>query len=58
MQLETLLRRIAETPPEFFEAPFIGRSGMVHVGAVVHDTLIELGGPEPAIEQLRRLRAG
>jgi len=53
MQLETLLRRIAETPPEFFEAPFVGRSGMVHVGAVVHDTLIELGGPEPAIEQLR-----
>lgn len=53
MQLETLLRRIAETPPEFLEPPFIGRSGMVHVGAVVHDTLMELGGPEPTIEQLR-----
>ncbi len=26
---------------------------MVHVGAVVHDTLMELGGPEPSIEQLR-----
>lgn len=53
VQLETLLRRIAETPPEFLEPPFIGRSGMVHVGAVVHDTLMELGGPEPTIEQLR-----
>ena len=53
MQLETLLRRIAETPPEFLEPPFVGRSGMVHVGAVVHDTLTALGGPEPDIEQLR-----
>lgn len=53
MQLETLLRRIADTPPEFFEPPFVGRSGMVHVGAVVHDTLLALGGPEPSGAQLR-----
>ena len=53
MQLETLLRRIADTPPEFFEPPFVGRGGMVHVGAVVHDTLLALGGPEPSGAQLR-----
>ena len=42
--LETLTRRLAETPPDFLAEPRIGGAGQVHVGAVVSDLLVELGG--------------
>jgi len=41
--LESLTRRIAETPAEFLLAPRIGSVGDVHVPAVVNDTLKLLG---------------
>jgi hypothetical protein len=41
--LESIIRRIAETPAEFMLAPRIGEAGDVHVPAVVNDTLKRLG---------------
>ena len=41
--LESLTRRISETPPEFLLEPRIGNKGIVHVAAVVNDTLVALG---------------
>ena len=42
--LETLTRRLAECPADFLAEPRIGKSGLVHVDAVVSDLLRELGG--------------
>ncbi len=42
--LEVLLQRLAQTPQPFLEEPRIGRQGKVHVGAVVSDLLVALGG--------------
>jgi len=42
--LETLTRRLAETPPDFLTEPKIGPAGMVHVDAVLADIVRELGG--------------
>lgn len=42
--LESLTRRLAETPPDFLEEPWIGGRGQIHVAAVVHDLLRLLGG--------------
>ncbi len=41
--LESLTRRLAETPPEFLLEPRIGNKGAVNVAAVVNDTLVALG---------------
>jgi hypothetical protein len=41
--LESIIRRIAETPAEFLLAPRIGTAGDIHVPAVVNDTLKRLG---------------
>lgn len=41
--LESLTRRLAETPPEFLAEPLIGSKGKVNVAAVVNDTLAALG---------------
>src|SRR5512133_1878030 len=49
--LETLTRRLAETPPEFLEEPRIGSGGLVHVAAVVSDLLVALGGPPLAAKE-------
>jgi hypothetical protein len=43
--LESLTRRLTETPPEFLAEPRIGRKGAVTVAAVVNDTLVALGQP-------------
>jgi hypothetical protein len=43
--LETLTRRLAECPAEFLAGPRFGKSGVVHVEAVVSDLLVSLGGP-------------
>ncbi|MES2573015.1 MAG: hypothetical protein V4710_23535 [Verrucomicrobiota bacterium] len=42
--LESLTRRLAETPPDFLDEPRIGSSGLIHVGAVVNDLIGLLGG--------------
>lgn len=42
--LETLTRRLAETPPDFLAEPRCGAAGVVHVDAVVSDLLRDLGG--------------
>src|SRR5882757_9419672 len=41
--IESLTRRIAETPAEFLLAPRIGAAGDIHVPAVVYDTLKRRG---------------
>ena len=41
--LETLTRRLSETPPEFLLEPRIGKQGAVNVAAAVNDTLVALG---------------
>lgn len=41
--IESLTRRIAETPAEFLLAPRIGAEGDVHVPAIVYDTLRRRG---------------
>lgn len=51
--LETLTRRLAETPEDFLAEPRIGQAGRVHTAAVVGDLLRTLGGFAPA-EALRR----
>jgi hypothetical protein len=43
--LETLTRRLAETPEDFLAEPSIGNSGRVHVAAVVGDLVRASGGP-------------
>ncbi len=43
--LETLTRRLAETPEAFLAEPWIAGRGRVHVEAVVFDLLRQLGGP-------------
>jgi hypothetical protein len=56
-QLETLLRRMAETPAEFLMEPRVGSSGVVHVPAVVADLYRELGGATkgpPALTPFQR----
>jgi len=51
--LETLVRRLAETPEDFLAEPRIGTAGRVHTAAVVGDLLRALGGPAPGAELSR-----
>ncbi|HEU4556763.1 MAG TPA: hypothetical protein VFS20_02900 [Longimicrobium sp.] len=51
--LETLTRRLAETPEDFLAEPRIGAAGRVHTAAVVGDLLRALGSVAPGAE-LRR----
>jgi len=46
--LEPLLRRLAETPPDFKEEPRIGPHGRIQVAAVVADLCDRLGVEVPA----------
>jgi hypothetical protein len=48
--LESLTRRLAETPADFLDAPVIGGSGAVHVAAVVSDLLLMLGAVADAAQ--------
>lgn len=41
--LESLTRRLAETPQDFIQEPRIGTRGSVNVAAVVNDALVALG---------------
>lgn len=49
--LESLTRRLAETPEDFLAEPRIQQTGRTHVAAVVGDLLRLLGG-SPAVDQL------
>lgn len=49
--LESLTRRLAETPEDFLAEPRIGQTGHVHVAAVVGD-LLRLFGGSPEVDQL------
>lgn len=49
--LESLTRRLAETPEDFLGEPFIGQSGRIHVAAVVGDLLRRLG-VSPSMSEL------
>ncbi|MFH1139349.1 MAG: hypothetical protein V1816_24975 [Pseudomonadota bacterium] len=41
--LEYLMRRLADIPPDFLDEPKLGGAGRIHVDAVVHDLLKDLG---------------
>lgn len=51
--LETLTRRLAETPPDFLDEPRIGDRGNVAVPALVHD-LLQMHGAQAGRDALRR----
>ena len=51
--LETLLRRLADTPPDFLDAPRIGAAGEVRVAAVVND-LLARGPGRASLQELQR----
>jgi hypothetical protein len=51
--LETLLRRLADTPPDFLDEPRIGASGEVSVAAVVND-LLARGPGRAGLQELQR----
>jgi hypothetical protein len=51
--LETLLRRLADTPPDFLDDPRIGASGQVFVAAVVNDLLAQ-GPGRASLAELQR----
>ena len=51
--LETLTRRLAETPEDFLGEPRIGSSGRVHVAAVAGDLMRGLGLPMEAADLIR-----
>lgn len=45
--LETLLHRLADTPPEFLDEPRVGNGGRVVVAALVNDVLLLHGARAP-----------
>jgi hypothetical protein len=49
--LESLTRRLSETPEDFLAEPLIGSSGRIHVAAVVGDLLRRFGAT-PELNQL------
>lgn len=53
-ELEILLRRLVDVPPEFLEAPRIGDVGKVHTAALVNDLFAMVGHTAPEA-LLRRL---
>ena len=55
--LETLTRRLAETPEDFLAEPRIGGSGRVHVAAVAGD-LVRLLGQPLETQDLTRFEGG
>ena len=54
--LETLTRRLAETPPDFLAEPRLGPAGQVSVDAVVADLLRTLGAADLRPADLTALR--
>ena len=54
--LETLLRRLADTPPDFLDDPRIGAAGQVAVAAVIND-LLALGPGRASAAELQRFES-
>lgn len=54
--LETLTRRLAETPPEFLAEPIVAGKGRIRVEAVVADLIRDLGGQPLAANQVAHFR--
>ena len=56
--LETLLRRLSDVPPEFLQPPRIGGDGQVHTAALVNDLFAMVGhsAPQPLLERLASAR--
>ena len=54
--LESLTRRLAETPPDFLDEPRIGAAGAVAVPALVND-LLRMHGARATIDALRRFES-
>ncbi|MCA9177399.1 MAG: hypothetical protein KDB14_23100 [Planctomycetales bacterium] len=54
--LEGLMRRLAETPPDFLAEPLIGEQGQVDVAAVAWDVVRDLGGEPLAFDDIASLR--
>lgn len=50
--IESLTRRLAETPAEFLAEPRLGKSGEVHVAAVIADLPIDLEPLPPGGDKL------
>lgn len=50
--LESLLRRLADTPPDFLDEPRIGSTGRMAVAALVND-LLSMHGTRAAVNTLR-----
>lgn len=55
--LETLTRRLTDTPPEFLDAPCMGAGGGVAVAALVNDVLA-MHDTSASLEDLRRFAPG
>ncbi|GAB3507812.1 hypothetical protein [Pseudoxanthomonas daejeonensis] len=48
--LDTLLRRLLDTPPDFLDPPWRGGAGQLHVAAVVNDVFVARGlRPAPSL---------
>lgn len=56
--LETLLRRLADCPPEFLAEPRFGNRGEVHVAAVVNDLMRSFGAPPLTPAQIKAFSPG
>jgi hypothetical protein len=57
-ELEMLLRRLIEVPPEFLQAPRIGRTGQVHTAALVNDLFAKVAhtAPDRLLQRLASAR--
>lgn len=54
-ELETLLRRLADTPQEFLDEPRIGAAGQIFVPAVINDLLARISS-RASLPELERFR--
>jgi hypothetical protein len=54
--LEILLRRLADTPPDFLDEPRVGAFGQVFVAAVVNDLLAQ-GSGRASLQELQRFES-
>lgn len=55
--LDQLTRRLSESPAEILAEPRLGATGAIHVDAVVHDLMLDLGGQPPSPESLPLFQA-
>ena len=56
--LQALTRRLAECPTEFLQEPYVEKTGIIHVAAIVGDLMHYLGSPPLAKDQLTHFESG